>query len=111
MFMDIHYLLPIRDSEWADQSNPVLCIYMACCITTITAIYCAALYGLALCVNAVDFEKKIYFSNLCPTQPLFILFYRLLPNALVMGRNSAKVMNSLKFHSKHVLLQFIGKKN
>ena len=57
------YLLP---SEWADQSNPVLCIWMACCITTCT------IYGimhwdymqLALCVNAVDFEKEIYFWDI-----------------------------------------------
>ncbi len=46
------------------------------------------LYALALCVNAVDFEKEIYFWDLCPTLPpnnSFGPFYRLLPFPLVVG--------------------------
>ncbi len=35
-------------SEWADQSNPVLCIILwQCCITTIATIYSTALYAFA----------------------------------------------------------------
>ncbi len=87
LFDYINWLLP---SEWADQSNPVLCIWHVTSLPCIATIYCTALlwhnapglYALALCVNAVNFEKEIYFWDLCPiTLPPF---HRLLPLPLVL---------------------------